>query len=295
MAVKKTTESYIEEVKKIHKDKYDYSLLEYKTIFEPIIIICPIHGEFTKKATNHLRGRGCPKCSQEKDNERNLASLKYTVEEFRKICKEVSPQLNFDKTIYINDKNSVIVTCPHHGDFKARAANLINGSTCRKCTTRKIDYDKEFERLRILHNNKYDYSLIDRTKNVNSKQTIICNEHGEFKQMFKSHQDGHGCKICCTAGGFTRASFKKSAGGNKTTVYFVKLYDEHETFYKVGITTKSIENRFKTIPYKYEIINFKTFDDPLKTYNLEKRFFKLYYKSKYKPLKKFGGSGECFI
>ena len=59
---KKTTERFIEEVKGIHGDKYDYSKVEYKGINENVCIICPKHGEFWQTPSNHLKGCGCQKC-----------------------------------------------------------------------------------------------------------------------------------------------------------------------------------------------------------------------------------------
>ena len=43
---KLTTEEFIKRAKEIHGDKYDYSLVEYKGIYEKVKIICPIHGLF---------------------------------------------------------------------------------------------------------------------------------------------------------------------------------------------------------------------------------------------------------
>lgn len=47
-----------------HNNKYDYSKVEYINLTTPIAIICPIHGEFEQTPSNHLTGRGCPKCKQ---------------------------------------------------------------------------------------------------------------------------------------------------------------------------------------------------------------------------------------
>ena len=58
-----TTDEFIEEVKKIHGDKYDYSKLEYVNSHGKVKIICPIHGIFEQRAYEHLQGRGCPKSS----------------------------------------------------------------------------------------------------------------------------------------------------------------------------------------------------------------------------------------
>ena len=59
---KKTTEQFINEAKKIHGDKYDYSKVEYVNNLTKVCIICPEHGEFWQTPKQHLRGQGCPKC-----------------------------------------------------------------------------------------------------------------------------------------------------------------------------------------------------------------------------------------
>lgn len=49
-----------------HKNKYDYSLVEYNNIIDKIKIICPIHGVFIQQAFCHLRrGNGCKVCSEQ--------------------------------------------------------------------------------------------------------------------------------------------------------------------------------------------------------------------------------------
>ena len=61
----KTTEEFINDSKKIHGNKYDYSKVVYKGNKTKVCIICPIHGEFWQKPNNHLSGGGCRKCSYE--------------------------------------------------------------------------------------------------------------------------------------------------------------------------------------------------------------------------------------
>jgi Zn finger protein HypA/HybF involved in hydrogenase expression len=59
----KPYDKFIEECKKIHGDKYDYSLTNYINCKNKIDILCPIHLKFSQKAGNHQRGDGCPKCA----------------------------------------------------------------------------------------------------------------------------------------------------------------------------------------------------------------------------------------
>lgn len=58
---KKNTEEFIEEARKVHGDKFDYSKVEYINQYRTIIVICPIHGELHVFPNNHLR-YDCKKC-----------------------------------------------------------------------------------------------------------------------------------------------------------------------------------------------------------------------------------------
>jgi len=78
-----TKEQFIERIKKIHGDKYDYSKIEYKTLYEEIKIICPKHGSFYQKPVIHLYSKSnCPECNVSKGEEQiaiwlNQKGIKY--------------------------------------------------------------------------------------------------------------------------------------------------------------------------------------------------------------------------
>ena len=61
---KYTTEEFILKAREIHGDRYDYSKVEYKGRLIPVCIICPIHGEFWQKPSEHFKGHGCQKCNE---------------------------------------------------------------------------------------------------------------------------------------------------------------------------------------------------------------------------------------
>jgi hypothetical protein len=67
------TKTFIEKSKKIHGNKYDYSLVDYTTGKNKVIIICSIHGKFEQRADRHLLGFGCRKCG-------NIAKRKKFIE-----------------------------------------------------------------------------------------------------------------------------------------------------------------------------------------------------------------------
>lgn len=57
------TEKFIEKANKLHKSKYDYSQTIYDGNRKQVKIICKSHGEFFQQPSNHLMGKGCPRCN----------------------------------------------------------------------------------------------------------------------------------------------------------------------------------------------------------------------------------------
>lgn len=55
MSLKKTTEEFVAEARKVHGDRYDYSKVEYHTVKVKVCIVCPEHGEFWQTPEKHLQ------------------------------------------------------------------------------------------------------------------------------------------------------------------------------------------------------------------------------------------------
>lgn len=67
MTIKSNTEEFIAKARKVHGDKYDYSLVVYTVAREYVDVICKQHNyKFATTANNHLNGKGCRICRQEK-------------------------------------------------------------------------------------------------------------------------------------------------------------------------------------------------------------------------------------
>jgi len=58
-----------------------------------------------------------------------------------------------------------------------------------------MDKDTFVQKARLVHDNKYVYSLVD-FKEGNSKVKIICREHGVFEQAPDGHLNKRGCPEC---------------------------------------------------------------------------------------------------
>ena len=127
--LKTNTENFINKSKQVHGDKYDYSKVEYVNNSTKVCIICPEHGEFWQTPNSHLSGNGCPKC---------YGNKKLTTEEYVSECKKIhNNKYSYDKTIYVNKRSKIIITCPIHGDFiqtagKHKTSEKATGFTPQK-------------------------------------------------------------------------------------------------------------------------------------------------------------------
>lgn len=59
-----TIESFLKSAITVHSDSYNYSKVVYKSAKTPVVIICPLHGEFNQQPQHHLNGSGCPSCGK---------------------------------------------------------------------------------------------------------------------------------------------------------------------------------------------------------------------------------------
>jgi len=220
----RTTSDFIKEAQKIHSTRYDYSQTEYNKSTDKVKIICPKHGVFNQRAIYHLKGGGCPQCSGSKK------TTKTFIEEAKKIHGD---KYDYSKVDYKNLKSEIIIGCKIHGDFNQKPREHLNGCGCPKCGgTQKMTTLGFKEKAGIIHGAKYDYNPVD-YKSSHQKIKILCPEHGIFNQKPNTHLNGAGCPNCSHTG------FNPDM---PAILYY--LYDPQEDLYKIGITNKTIEERF---------------------------------------------------
>lgn len=123
------TKDFIKKCNKIHNGKYIYDLLIYEKCRSNITIICPFHGIFEQKASNHLYNKyGCGKCSR--DNHRLMSLSKERIENLKKI--------HNNKYLYENlsvNKGFIEITCMIHGIFKQYLYFHEYGHGCSECNS----------------------------------------------------------------------------------------------------------------------------------------------------------------
>ena len=198
MPRKFTQEHFISKSILIHNNKYDYSLVKYVNQKTHINIICNIHGQYKQSPEKHLLGRGCPTCGIIKCGDNQTSST----EEFSKKASLIhNNKYDYSLVDYEGSNKKIIIICPEHGQFKMLPGNHFAKNGCKKCAAlimikkNTLPISKVIDIFNQLHNNKYDYSLVEYI-NQCTKIVIICKLHGTFKQTPNSHSQGSGCPKC---------------------------------------------------------------------------------------------------
>lgn len=223
-----TKQEFIENAIKIHGDKYDYSLVEYVNSKIKVKIICSEHGVFEQKPIKHVNGsQGCPNCN---------SSFKRTNEQFIIEARNIhGDKYDYSFVSYKNTDSKVKIICQKHGEFLQSPYTHLKGSECSKCKrVRKLTTEEFIQRVKKIHNNKYDYSLV---KYIGSrtKVKIICKEHGIFEQIPSGHLDGKGCLSCSGYKKLTTEDFFRRANEIHEWKYDYSLVKYNNHYEKVEI------------------------------------------------------------
>ena len=192
MAKKLTNSDFIERSNDLHKNFYKY-IDGYKNAQTKIRIICPEHGEFYQKPYSHLQGIGCPKCGFKKSSSKNRKKIESFINQSNVVHNNY---YNYNKSVYKNNKENIIITCPKHGDFIQMPQHHLNGHGCPICAPKKGNKPNDvfITQSSKIHDNKYQYS--DLYKGAHIPINILCPTHGTFSQTPNSHLKGRGCPDC---------------------------------------------------------------------------------------------------
>ncbi len=162
MPKKLTTEEFIQKAKLVHGDKYDYSLVEYINSTTKVKIICPIHGTFYQSPNAHLRGSSCKLCGFEYTTK----SRKHTNESFINLAnKKHNNKYDYSLVDYKQNKIKICIICPIHGKFYQSPNSHLQSYGCPTCgnlnSGPKLTTEEFIQKAKLVHGNKYDYSLVD--------------------------------------------------------------------------------------------------------------------------------------
>ena len=230
--IKLTTKTFITKAKNIHRDKYDYTLVNYINAHTKIKIVCPEHGVFEQTPNSHLCNHGCAKCA---------GVSGYSTEDFIKESQSIyGNRYDYSLVEYISSHKKVKIICPEHGVFeKSLIKHRYQG--CPKCKkdTRKYHQEDFIERSNKIHHNKYDYSLVNYV-NTEINVDIICPKHGVFNQHPRVHSTGSGCPKCRNEKQGKYKLLNKNIFSDRSKKIHKDKYDYSLVSYKNSVTKVKI-------------------------------------------------------
>lgn len=279
---RKDTPTFVAQAKKVHGDKYDYSKTNYSQGLEAVTITCRVHGDFTQMPNHHTQGSGCSKCGFDANYLARATGKEGFIEKARAVHGDT---YEYDDVVYTNSRSKVSITCKKHGSFSMTAGAHLSGQDCSKCSHNTISQDEFILKAKEVHGERYDYSEVSYS-GVRQHVSILCHQHGLFKQIPYVHLRGSGCGSC----GFNGFDYNQSG-----TLYVMTCGD----MTKVGITNKPTIDRAKRISgsfgSEFTVIKEFRFEDGQECSDIETKLLRI-LKSRYKnPVSKFDGYSEVFM
>ena len=179
---------------RVHTNKYDYSSwTAYTSPSKMISILCPEHGEFTQRISNHLAGSGCKQCGAIKKSK----SLSVSPQTFIQNAM-LQHGDKYDYSLWTIDNvgwhKKVPIICSAHGLFTQLLGSHIKGNGCKKCgvlaasaanTNSKAAYVAQAQGNQ---ETQYDYSLVADNISNHVSIDIICPVHDvHFSTTWNQH------------------------------------------------------------------------------------------------------------
>lgn len=230
----------------------------------------------------------------------------YTIYNIKLFLSVNNPNIILLSTEYKGKSEPLLCKCLIDGhEWSCRWDNLQAGKGCPVCggsLRLTIEYVKE--KIKEINEN---IEIID-TSYTNAFKPLLCKcmiDNHTWSPCWNSLQRNQGCPECAIkkAKEVSMGVFNNTlAERNKcdwieipAIVYIINLYNESENFYKIGITTKDANGRFKNSKTGY---NHKTIKE-IKTnlYDgvyLESKLHLMHEEYHYVPSNKFDGYTECF-
>ena len=173
MGVRKSTDDFIREAREVHESRYSYENCSYINNKTDVLITCQVHGDFPQKPSNHLSGKGCPRCSKS-----GLRSVDYTGYRYGKLTvleRAPTPQGHKSKNNYWYVKCSC-GSSPYVVATTAFKAKSRHDASCERCSAlkraetrrRKMNPNivgKRFGRLRVLR---------EWGRDINAQVRVLC-------------------------------------------------------------------------------------------------------------------------
>ena len=303
-------EKFVNDARKLHGQKFDYSRIQYLQQKVPVEIGCPKHGAFFQTPDKHLQAAfGCPTCGidsrakQRNDSGRERFYRAFN-ERFGLTLELISP--------YVSVKDPIVLRCKLHDETFTRTPDSLNsGATdCPKCVSvtrglsTRLTQSEFIARATSLFGDQFDFSNTTYKTSVD-EITFGCMIHGAIKATASNFLSSkYGCPKCGRLhSGFAEDRIKKLEAGlarpRPTTLALMKVVVFGITAFKLGITSRKLIDRYALA--LREVI-FEVTLDELDALKIEQHLHGKYLKSRDLRIflaglrggKRWGGDSEIY-
>lgn len=125
-------EEFINKSNALYNYKYNYDKVVYVNRLTPVIITCPIHGDFKQKPNSHLNGHECSKCKHPHINGRSRDDM---LKDFHSIHQGLYSYPDLPERC--NEHEKIKIHCQKHGIFKQTVKYHLLGGGCPICCNSK--------------------------------------------------------------------------------------------------------------------------------------------------------------
>lgn len=164
-----TLDIFIERAKRIHGDKYDYSLVKYTNSYDHVTIGCKLHGIFRIMPNNHLKGSGCPECGRKIISDKAKIPQDKILERFKLTHGD---RYDYSEVVTSGVTEKITIICKKHGEFQQTPWVHAIGMGCSRCsssrgekllielmTKNNIEYVHQYKIPNTQYRYRYDFYL----------------------------------------------------------------------------------------------------------------------------------------
>jgi hypothetical protein len=239
-------------------DRFDYSRVQYVRQKLPVVIVCPVHGEFGQTPDKHLRStHGCPMCSKTAGGKRKSNSAAKAF--LAAFADRHGGRLELLGE-YRGAKTPLPVRCRAEGHvFEATPDNLIHEHEqgCQVCSAAARHLARRLTQQEFLDRARSKFPDLDFSATVYSHMyepvRFVCPHHGEQeRRAVDLLTSSYGCSRCGDEqtgyAGHRIARLKSGAPGVKprpTRIALMRISVGGLTAFKLGITARPLEARYR--------------------------------------------------
>jgi ribosomal protein S27E len=225
--------------------------------------VCKVHGTYKRLVNTAIHSKHpCVKCSTNANSHTDDANGAIALKILHKFGDKYSYEIIVGKNLR---STSITLSCTDHGNFTIAYSSLRRSPGCPICSrqasqsartaglikkneeTQKLRSDLWISRAIKAHGGRFNYGEVNYV-DAKTPVTIICPTHGKFQQIPDTHLKS-GCRACADEellGKYSEKYFidNPEKTSKVATLYYIELSYGDEVFYKVGITTTTVANRF---------------------------------------------------